>query len=220
MNLFDMMGRREDEARIGAADTRQRDELDAIRTAQLGAKMQGFASPQASAQYGRQVEQQKLRQPLEVAKISAETAIDRLLAGQNAQDARTQAQIESREKIAEAGQGTREELASRQVPYQLSRDLRSAREAYRGDVGGPDIFGLGDWLQGVSGKRDAYLASLTDVLRRTGSLDMITQAAQQTVAEGKSADEALAEARAAGVQLDPDEMDALRLFVEQYSRGR
>ena len=77
-----------------------------------------------------------------------------------------------------------------------------------------------DWLQGVTGKRERYMSELTNVLRRTGSLDMITQAAQQTIAEGKTADEALAEAQAAGVVLDPDEQEGLRLFVEQYSRGR
>ena len=209
-----------DHALVDANDAQQRAELDAMREATLSARMQGFASPQASAQYGRQVEQQKLRQPLEVAKISAQTIVDRMKEQQDAQDARTQAQIMSREKIAGAGQATREELASRQVPPQLSSRLQTARDAYRGDVGGPDIFGIGDWLQSVSGKRDAYLASLTDVLRRTGSLDEITDRARQAATAGQSADQVIAAAAEKGLQFDPDEVEALRLFVEQFSQGR
>ena len=214
-NVYDQLARRQDEERIAQADATQRAEVEAIRGAQVGARMRGFDDPQAEAGYGRVVEQQKLRQPLDVARVQSQTAIDRLLANQSSQDARTQAQIESRESIADANR-TAPSRVSPALGAQELKALQESREGYRSRVGGI----VPDWMQGVTGRRDRYMEQLTNALRRSGSLDGILEVANQTAAEGKSADDALAEAQAQGITLDPTEIEAFRLFVEQFSGAR
>lgn len=206
--LKDRLGRA---AETGATE---RNLIDRIRESQLSARMKGFETPQAEAEYGRAQERRKLELPLEEARVQAETTIDRLMAAQAAQDERTRQQIGSREGIAEASQAAQTERSARNIAPAFARELQLARQTYQSPVSrftrmlGADA--------GTRHLMDAY----TNILRDAGSLDMITQAAQQTVAEGLSADDAIAQAQAAGVVLDPTEQDALRLFVEQLQRGR
>lgn len=211
---YDM--RQQEQVRTDAdrADAEQRGEVSAIRGAQQGALLRGFQTPQEEAAYQRKQEERKLEIPLETAKVTAATTLDRLLATQGAQDQRTEAQITSREKVANDRNIAASNAAGNAVPYQIGRDVTAARESYNSP-----------WSNfigriGFHGAEDAYVNQLQTLLRRTGSLDMITKAAQQTISEGKTAEQALNEAQAAGVTLDPDEQDALKLFVKRMQAGR
>src|SRR5947207_2998006 len=65
-----------------AIENQQREEVGAIHNAQVGSRMRGFDDPASEAAYGRGIEERKLELPLDVAKVSAQTTIDRLLASQ------------------------------------------------------------------------------------------------------------------------------------------
>lgn len=193
---------------LGANDASQREEVDAIRRAQAGARLRGFDTPQAEAGYGREREEFKAQTPREVAGIQG--AADVEASRYKADEALTRllAQITSREKIAGGNQALREELAERAVPPQTLKELDTARSTYQGNT-------MPDWFPGNTAQRQDYIAKLANVLRRIGSLEFITAAARDTASSGESVEEALAAAAAQGRTLDPLEVEAFQLFVEE-----
>src|SRR3990167_1992326 len=212
-NPYDNARREQTYSDAAADEGEQRNVIDLIRRAQQSARLKGFDDPQAEAAYGRSQVEAERANKLKIAEQGGENALMRILVGQQGQNQRQDARLDAQGNMQD------ERLAAKAtppVPFQLSDRLNRARSPYRGPMTTAPV--IGQML--VPGRELAYIAALTDVLRRTGSLDMITNAARQTVQEGKSAEDALAEAATAGVTLDPDEQDALRLFVQQMSRGQ
>lgn len=192
----------------------QRAEVEGIRRSQLGAWMEGFRNPQEQAGARREMETKKIEAPIREAEIRAKSEAETRAMLQEEQNKRQAAYIAAqneRARLQREAQGGRESTGV--VPQQITRDLQQARGSYRNATQGPLSFVIPN-----SGARERYKGLLTEVLRRSGTLDAIARNAMETAQEGKSAEQALAEAAAEGAVLDPDAQEAFKLFVEDYRR--
>lgn len=153
---------------------------------------------------------------VEAAERSAKAAADRLQAQQDA--------------IAERQRVTQEGLDRRLAEQERIGDERVAMRPAPGSRGGTPTEGMVKRLReaqsnyggtvnsffrrfGADGGRTAYSQALTDVLDRKGTLRGLSQAVAEAKAQGMTAEQALADAAANGVQLDPYEQEFVKLTL-------